>query len=385
MPLVNNISLNIYSIIFLIILYIHSARKDDKSSFSHKLYMVILTTTAFLLVVDIFSRFDGKPDTFYYELNHIGNFLIFLMSPILPSIWYLYAHFQVFNDEVKTKRLIPTQVAIVLVNGIIVVLTQYFGWYYFIDDNNIYHRGPLFLLAAFFSVALIFMAFGMIVINRKKIEKRHFFSLVFFAVPPFISIIFQVVFYGISLMLNSVVLSLLIVFLNIQNQDINTDHLTGIYNRKKLEYFMKKKIDMCTEKRTFSAIMLDINNFKLINDTYGHDAGDKALEASAKLLKGCIRTDDFIARFGGDEFCIILNISNTDELEQAILRIKRTVENYNESSKCLYKLCFSMGYAVYDYESHMKVEDFQKHIDSLMYKDKLDNRARQSKDNVILP
>ena len=374
MDLTYNIIINIYSIALLIIICHNSLKHDEKESLQHKLYMMVLKNTILMLVVDILSRFDGKPDTVYPVINHLGNFMIFLLNPILPSLWLLYVHVQVFQDEKETKRLIYPLLAINALNAVMVILNQFFGWFYYIDSDNIYHRGPLFLFSALITVALILVAFVLIIANRKKIEKRHYFSLVFFAVPPFVCIILQIIFYGMSLMLNSVVLSLLMVSLNIQNHSMYTDYLTGVNNRKKLEIYLKEKISTSTEDKTFSAIMIDLNSFKSINDTFGHDMGDNALQVFAKLLNSCLRSNDFIARFGGDEFFIVLDISNRMDLEEIVRRINVCVEKYNESGERPYKLDFSIGYAVYDYHSHMKAEEFQKQIDILMYENKQANK-----------
>src|SRR5690606_18825477 len=117
-------------------------------------------------------------------------------------------------------------------------------------------------------------------------------------------------------------------------------------------------------------ILIDINNFKYINDTYGHDTGDNALVTAAKLLKSCLRTSDFIARYGGDEFCIVLDISSKSDLEALVCRIKNCLEKHNKSGSYSYQLEFSMGYAVYDYQSHKTAAEFLKQIDTLMYEDK---------------
>ena len=155
---------------------------------------------------------------------------------------------------------------------------------------------------------------------------------------------------------------------------MDTDFLTGLNNRKKLEIYLKEKISTSTEDKTFSAIMIDLNSFKSINDTFGHDMGDNALQVFAKLLNSCLRSNDFIARFGGDEFFIVLDISNRMDLEEIVRRINVCVEKYNESGERPYKLDFSIGYAVYDYHSHMKAEEFQKQIDILMYENKQANK-----------
>jgi diguanylate cyclase (GGDEF)-like protein len=371
MNLVYNLGINIYSIALLIIIYFHSLSHDEKESLQYKLYMQMLQITILMLVADILSRFDGNSYFIYPVINHFGNFLVFLLNAILPSLWLLYVHFQVFQDEGKTRRLFYPLLAINGANAVMVILSQFFGWFYYIDSDNIYHRGPLYLLSASITIVLLLIAFIIIIVNHKKIEKKYFFPLVFFAVPPFVCIILQIAFYGISLMLNSVVLSLLIVFLNIQNRSLHIDYLTDVNNRKKLEMYLKEKIKKCTEDKTFSAIMIDLNDFKSINDTFGHDIGDSALQTSVKLLKNCLKSKDFIARYGGDEFCIVLDISTKNELEEVSGRINSCIEKFNESSAQPYKLGFSMGYAVYDYPSHMKAEEFQKQIDELMYENKL--------------
>lgn len=375
MSLGNNIALNIYSIAILLIICFHAIKLFEKDSLSDKLYMLILYFTILLLSVDMLSRFDGNTAVIYPVFNHIGNFVTFLMSPVLPSLWVAYVHFQVFHDERRIKRLFYPLCIINVINAITLILSQFYGWFYYIDSDNVYHRGPFFLFPVFITAMLMLAAFIIIVVNRRNLGKKSFFSLIFFAFPPLIGIMLQIAFYGISFILNSVVLSLLVVFLNIQNHSVYTDYLTGVSNRKKLDAYLKEKISLSNREKVFSAILIDINNFKYINDTYGHNIGDSALEAAAKLLKSCLRTSDFIARYGGDEFCIIPDISNKNDLEALICRINNCIEKYNKSESHPYKLELSMGYAVYDYQSQKSAEEFLKQVDMLMYENKQANKS----------
>lgn len=379
MNLTDNLILNIYSILLLIIISIHASKHYEKVFFPHKLYMVMLYTSILMLVLDTFSRFDGNPDTYYAQFNYLGNLLVFLLNPVIPSLWLMYAHFQVYHEENRTKRLLYPLLFLNAINMVLTVLSQYWGWFYYIDRANIYHRGHFFWVPASFTITLILSAFLLIIFNRKRIEKKHYFSLVFFAVPPFACVILQILFYGVSLMLNGLSLSLLIVFFTIQNRRIDTDYLTGVYNRKSLDAYMRKKINMCTGNNTFSAILIDLNDFKSINDTFGHDMGDEALQASVRLLKGCIRSNDFIARYGGDEFYIILDVSDQAILDETVARIHRCLEKYNMDTAKPFPLYVSMGYAVYNCRSNMEVEEFQKHIDLLMYENKRANKGFEIK------
>ena len=370
MTLTDNIILNIFSILVLVILFIHNLIYEQRQILSVRLYKLILMITVFLLTADIFSRFDGNPASVYQSFNHVGNFLVFLASLLLPSLWLLYAHDQVFHDSQKLRRLVLPLIAINAANAVLLAASQFTGWYYTIDAGNIYHRGPLFWLPATVTFVLLLAVFIMVWLNRKTLDLRHYYPLMLFIVPPLIGIVLQLIFYGLPIILNSVTLSLLIVSLNIQGKDNFTDYLTGINNRKRLDYYMLDKIRTSSTRRTFSAILLDIDNFKQINDTYGHDVGDEALEDATTLLGKCLRANDFIARFGGDEFMIVLDISDRRELEKTVERIRRRVRQHNEAGTKSFNLVFSMGYAVYDVRKRPGLTLFQKELDELMYNDK---------------
>jgi diguanylate cyclase len=86
-----------------------------------------------------------------------------------------------------------------------------------------------------------------------------------------------------------------------------TDGLTGVSNRATFDQYLTNLIDRNTvTPTTFSLLMIDIDNFKQINDTYGHPIGDRVIMALAQLCKGSIRKDDMVARYGGEEFALIL-------------------------------------------------------------------------------
>lgn len=370
MSLVAYVVMNGYSIAVLLAIYHHAAKRHQRDSEAHRIYMLGLQFTILLLVVDALGRFDGRPDTIYPILSQTGCFLLYLLSPTLPVFWFAYAYVQIFGDRPCPRRLLWPFVVANIANALLTVATLHNGWYYSIDVNNIYHRGPLFPLHCALPAVQLLITSVMIVANCRRIDRRYLFSLLFFAVPPCIGVILQVMFYGAPLVLSGVTVSLLVVFLNIQNKSIHTDYLTGVDNRTRLESYLGERVATSAADRTFSAILVDLDSFKSINDTFGHDAGDRALQISAQLLKSCIRSDDLIARFGGDEFCIVLRNAGRADLNAIVQRINAGLEKYNATSDQQYKLGFTMGYDVYDTSSHMTAEEFQKRIDTLMYENK---------------
>lgn len=114
--------------------------------------------------------------------------------------------------------------------------------------------------------------------------------------------------------------------------EVNHDHLTQLYNRQKLNHildyeFKKRERGL---KSFFSLIMFDIDNFKHINDTYGHDIGDEVLIEFANIIKQTSRRDiDFAARWGGEEFMILLYNSVDDEVMTFAEKIRANIENHH--------------------------------------------------------
>ncbi len=93
---------------------------------------------------------------------------------------------------------------------------------------------------------------------------------------------------------------------NLRHQSIR-DPLTGLYNRRYLEDFLFKQIHQAQRTNAcVSVLMLDLDHFKKLNDTYGHEAGDAALKECGRILQNDIRVSDIAARFGGEEFIVVL-------------------------------------------------------------------------------
>jgi len=106
------------------------------------------------------------------------------------------------------------------------------------------------------------------------------------------------------------------------------DTLTGIYNREYFQKELDKKINSAVRyKQAFGFVMLDIDHFKNINDTYGHTVGDSVLEALTRTIVTHIRQDDIFARWGGEEFIIIANGATMDSLKGLIKKLQNEIAN----------------------------------------------------------
>ena len=329
---------------------------------------MIVLATLMMLVLDVTASLDGSPDTILPILNRTGNFVIFIFSPLIPSLWLLYIRLFIDLGKKATRRLLATIIAVNATNWVAVLLTLKYNWFYYIDADNIYHRGPYHSLSFVFPTILFAIAAFLVILNREKLERKYYTAFLIFTTQPLVSVILQIFIGGFTFIYNGVALSVLILFLFVQVQDVFTDYLTGVANRKKLELHLRKKVLVSTPEQTFSAIMLDIDNFKKINDTLGHKAGDNILRSTALLLKECVGEGGLIARYGGDEFCIVLDTSDPEQLKAAASKIRGYLKAFNTQNNLPVELSLSMGYATYRYG--MTVDEFQNTIDKLMYEHK---------------
>src|SRR5690606_25616506 len=122
-------------------------------------------------------------------------------------------------------------------------------------------------------------------------------------------LIAQSIHYGISYSLNAIALSITILYIFVQNKRMKSDYLTGTFNRRQLDYYLQDKIKAARKHEPFTAILVDLDDFKKINDSFGHPIGDKALIKAADIIRESISEHDFLARFGGDEFFVVTNMN----------------------------------------------------------------------------
>ncbi|MBT6594069.1 MAG: sensor domain-containing diguanylate cyclase [Porticoccaceae bacterium] len=146
------------------------------------------------------------------------------------------------------------------------------------------------------------------------------------------------------------------------------DELTEISNRRGFMTLVGYAICMCVrQKISASLVFFDLDKFKLINDTYGHSEGDRALVTFAKILHKTLRESDLVARIGGDEFAALLLDTPKASALDVILRLQARLDVYNDKSPHDYQIDFSFGVVDFDPKVHANVEALLADGDALMY------------------
>ncbi len=152
-----------------------------------------------------------------------------------------------------------------------------------------------------------------------------------------------------------------------------TDQLTGICNRRCLEEKLQEYIELSKRyQRPFSLIMFDIDYFKHINDTLGHDIGDKVLKTLTNIVKQNIRSTDILARYGGEEFIIIAPETTLDQAKILAEKLRISIENTNIENF----INITCSFGVAELYSQDTQETFLKRVDESLYKAKRSGRNR---------
>ncbi|MCK9444218.1 MAG: diguanylate cyclase [Tissierellaceae bacterium] len=161
-----------------------------------------------------------------------------------------------------------------------------------------------------------------------------------------------------------------LIYTNLENNKLKlmatTDKLTGVYTRKYFDLMFDEFLNRVkTTKGSFSLLMLDIDRFKSVNDTYGHRKGDEVLTLIGKTIKSTIRNDDMVGRYGGEEFIIILK--NVSKNESEIIANKLRENITNTSYKGIeYPITVSIGISLFPDQSQFR-EDLIEKADQALY------------------
>lgn len=151
----------------------------------------------------------------------------------------------------------------------------------------------------------------------------------------------------------------------------NTDFMTGVLNRRCGLNKLKESMEKCIKnEESLVVCFIDIDKLKTINDSFGHDEGDKLLKIVTDTVKESIRERDYIFRVGGDEFILVFINANMDEVNVVWNVIDKKINYINKKDLSKYKISISKGFAKFDLDSNANLEALIKKADREMYKSK---------------
>ncbi len=318
----------------------------------------LFETVAFLI--------DGMDFFGARVLNYLSNSLCFLGTVTIGFLWSLYCDMRIYGNY---KRMVHRmrflcipwfiEVAAILIN------LSGCGLMFTISEANVYQRGvgaPI----GYVSLVLYFGYSVLLVLrSRKNGSNLHFFPIYYFIGPCLVGVLVQFLFYGITTSWISVAVAMVFVQMQTYAENIYKDELSGLFNRR----FLDRTLENGPQAGgSFYGIMLDINDFKKINDSFGHSAGDRAISAFGDALFRSIPDGAKAIRYAGDEFIVLLPGFDEPQVILAMDEIRAALDAINRSHAEPFTMHAAMGYAAYGADED--AETFLRHMDEKMYEEK---------------
>ena len=367
------------AMVLMLYLIINRRRYRESMHKADQIYdgMVIITLVG-AFVEAISFLVDAKSMRFGIALNYISNSLCFLSTVSVAVLWCTYVDLRVYRNYKRTARNVRIFVIPWIIDVFLITANLFgSGILFTVSADNVYKRGDFVFIA--YVILVVYYAFSIILVERAKNRglKEQFFPIFYFIGPCLAGTVIQFFFYGLSASWVSAAIAFTFVQMQSHSEHLLLDSASGLFNRRYLNSVLKNvKYD---EEVPFYSIMMDMNDFKEINDRFGHSKGDAAIHAMGEVLLNSIPEEGIAIRYAGDEFIVLLNGSSENQLQETMKEIDRNIRRFNESTSEFFQLSVSMGCAKLE-QYDENGENFLNAMDERMYEQKRQYHMQAGKD-----
>ena len=352
--------------IMILFLLLFRIRSSYINLIGERIYRSILIVTLLSTCCETISfLIDGKQFAGCYVLQYLVNSVSIEATMLVGGLWCLFVDFRIHRSLTRIKRKGFILGGISVAVFVCLILNLFIKNLVFeISADNEYSRGALNF--AIYFLLFMFYIESIFEVHRSKRQgvSIEFFPVYYFVVPCLVGTAIQGCFYGIAVGWLSVVIALMFVHCQLQNFNTFVDEMSGLFNRKYMNYYLDKL--QHAKLNDIYGIMIDANGFKKINDDYGHLKGDNAIHNIGRILTKSISEKAIAMRMAGDEFVVIINGSKED-VTVVQSAIWDNVIDFNKTTSEPYKLSLAMGIAKFDGNN---IEEFLTEMDKQMYEDK---------------
>jgi diguanylate cyclase (GGDEF)-like protein len=340
---------NLLCALILVYILCRMRNNPDHQAANLSFMRVLLVTVLVLLLDSAWILVDRRPQPLLLRrVNQAVNALYLFGTGVISYCWLWFAEDRMDRSRRLWRRWRrPLRIPLAAL-GALAALSPWTGWLFSVDAQNVYHRGPLYFLQP--ALAYFYLVFSACRVEQNARRTRagqrnaELLDLLSFSVLPAVGGLFTIGIPGLPALWPLGTLSLLMVYVNMQDYQISTDSLTGLNNRRQFDARLRTLVSDSRRTGHLTLFLMDIDRFKSINDTYGHYEGDNALAATGALLKKVARGRElFLARYGGDEFAILCTVTSDEEIRELRDRIDWVFRERNRTGLTPYAITLSVG------------------------------------------
>ena len=267
----------------------------------------------YLVSDSLWALGQGGMIPFSKTLNIVTSISGLVAMSLLILGWCIFVIYRIDQNKSNDMKVLKLGHYVMSAADCVLTITSAFtGFIFYIDDDGIYRTGKGYTL----HLVLVFIqlfgsgiySFGQSFSNKQvKLKKEYRLPLLFIILPAAAAVLEGILPLSPIVPLG-VFLAIHLAFLEIQNSEIYSDALTGLNNRRRMEILLQDMIHNASEDAPFRIYMIDVNDFKQVNDKFGHIVGDRTLQLVADALHNVSdKHHGFCARYGGDEFVLIMH------------------------------------------------------------------------------
>ncbi|MBP3888634.1 MAG: GGDEF domain-containing protein [Cellulosilyticum sp.] len=346
--------------------HIHISRRDQERT--DKVLRYIMELDLLLLVLEIIRTYISGSDVSWHKTLHKAAMIfIFLLIPVIMMTAPAFLLAWMEKTTKIKKYLNPILYIPVVFNGILTIFTIQTQWLGYINERNEYVRGPLFGCVLVNYLIYLIYTMGIMKKYGKYMLKNHRYVVYNISLVMCIAVSLQMNEQSVLTIWSTVGILCVCAYTFMIYYNWLHDPLTGVESRVGYSQYIKHIENRKSVKLT--AINIDLDDFKQINDQYGHQEGDWALISFTQILRDYIQIDKKVIRIGGDEFLIFIENCNETKIIEQLERVKAAITDFNLKNHKGYELKFSYGILEYQKERE-NIKQFLIRLDKLMYEQK---------------
>ncbi len=361
------VSANGIGVLLLVTTLLNFYRKYRSRSVEQKVFAAMLFANLSQCIVEGATFLvDGQRFPGAVTVATVLNASVFANNIVYSYLWTIYADLRV-NGSTTIRRVILRGIPalLILAGSVINLFTPVF---FSISPENVYERTSLFTFDFILTYAYLLMGTLTAYRSRKKGDRYVILPAFTFLMPVVLGSIVQFFCKGISLMWVGAAIGMNYAYISLVDESASVDPLSGAFSRHQLNQELHTLRRQVSDGHKMAGLMLDIDDFKSINDRYGHLVGDDAIREVGNMLRRAARGYGKVYRYAGDEFAILLPLAEGDEAEDVVARIREELTAVNTSARMPCRLGLSIGLAVY--EPGEPSSEFIRRMDAAMYQDK---------------
>ena len=363
-----NTDVSMFTAIFLLIIFVYTYKQLN----TNRAFTLILKALTYSCIITLVSEslnniMKHEIIYFYNDLNTLLHTITFIGGIAITYFFGLFVGKYITPDKFKLSIpfMLTYSIPLIVYVAALVFVNPQQGIFFSLAENGDYLRGDYFVCCFLPTAIYIVFTFTYLLLNRKYISLKKLLLLLSVSSIPVIGCILQIMLYGILVMYPFVGISLILVYIFLQNELVLFDNIT---KAEKLS-ILEDKLHECEKNKEyeFSLAYFDINDLHSINENFGNVKGNVVLKNFVDCVINNLEEDSFVSRIGGDEFIAFINTKDQNKIKNILKNTEKEFNNMNILGKQDSFVTYSVVYDSFDETKYLNAHQLIANLENKLF------------------